>query len=72
MAKLLANTETFYKESKDAYDNNILECMQHIVRAIPYYISRINELETELDLYKKAYENRANDYLNDNHIPHID
>ena len=72
MAKLLDNTEAFYKESRDVYDNNILECIQHLLRAIPYYISRIKELETELDIYKKAYENRVNGYLNDNHIPHID
>ena len=58
--------------NNEPYDNNILKSLEYLNVAIPYYMGRIKELEKELEVYKKAYENRVDAYLNDNHIPHID
>lgn len=46
-----------------AYEKEILNRIKDIEIALRYYIDKNKELETELDYYKNAYENRVNEYL---------
>ena len=58
----------------DTYAKSLVASAEKLQFAIKYYANRVNELEAELAYYKKAYENRAEEYFDkiDNHIPHTD
>lgn len=45
------------------YRNELLEKIKDIENGLRYYIQKNAELETELNYYKDAYENRVNEYL---------
>lgn len=77
--------DTMHKTKLEIYDDtyakSLIASAEKLQFAIKYYANRVNELETELAYYKKAYENRVAEYFNkistqdiniDSHIPHTD
>ncbi len=47
-----------------AYEKEILKKIKDIETAFKYYINKNKELESELDYYKNAYENRVDEFIN--------
>ena len=50
-------------EKNNKYNAKLFENIEDIKLALQFYISENNRLETELDYYKNAYENRVNEFL---------
>ena len=47
----------------DKFADKLLEEIEHLKYGLKYYIDKSKGLETELDYYENAYENRVNEYL---------
>lgn len=47
-----------------AYEKEILNKIKDIEIALRYYIDKNKELETDLEYYKNAYENRIDEFIN--------
>ena len=45
--------------SKEKYNKTLLSKVDDLKQGLQYYIGRINQLEQELNYYKRAYENRV-------------
>lgn len=45
------------------YRNELLKKIKDIEKGLKYYIQKNAELETRLNYYENAYENRVNEYL---------
>ncbi len=45
------------------FEKNIIKEIEHIQYVLKHYIDYTKELETELEYYKNAYENRINKCL---------
>ena len=50
-------------EENNKYNAKLFENIEDIKLAVQFYISENNRLETELNYYKNAYENRVNEFL---------
>ncbi|MDY5984744.1 MAG: hypothetical protein SPI94_04665 [Candidatus Onthovivens sp.] len=48
---------------ENKYANTLLESIDNIKFGLKYYIERCLELENELKVYRKRYENRVNEYI---------
>ena len=48
---------------ENKYANTLLESIDNIKFGLKYYIERCLELENELKVYRKMYENRVNEYI---------
>ena len=48
---------------ENKYANTLLESVDNIKFGLKYYIERCLELENELKVYRKMYENRVNEYI---------
>jgi len=48
--------------SKEKYNKALLSKVDDLKLALQYYIDRTNQLEQELNYYKKSYENRVEKY----------
>ena len=59
--KELKESEEDTMENK--YANTLLESIDNIKFGLKYYIERCLELENELKVYRKMYENRVNEYI---------
>lgn len=47
----------------DKFASKLLEEIEHLKYGLKYYINKSKGLERELDYYKKAYENRVNEFI---------
>ena len=45
--------------SKEKYNKTLLSKVDDLKQGLQYYIGRTNQLEQELNYYKRAYENRV-------------
>lgn len=45
--------------SKEKYNKTLLSKVDDLKQGLQYYIDRTNQLEQELNYYKRAYENRV-------------
>ena len=50
-------------EDNSAYAKELLKQIKNIEIGLKYYIAKNKELETDLNYYKNAYENRVNEYI---------
>lgn len=48
----------------ETFAKKLIDEIAHIKYAIKYYISYTKTLETELEYYKNAYENRVDEFIN--------
>lgn len=49
---------------EDIYGKELLKSIDILKTGLTYYIDRTHKLETELEYYKNAYENRVDEFLN--------
>ena len=50
------------EEYNEKYNKTLLDKADDLKLALQYYIDRTNQLEQELNYYKKSYENRVEKY----------
>ena len=48
--------------SEEEYNKTLLSKVDDLKQGLQYYIDRTNQLEQELNYYKRAYENRVEKY----------